>query len=65
MYFIPRELRSPWLDHLLDDRERMATEGHGHCFIACATVVQCLSLLAHLLWERVWELLTPFKPRSH
>jgi hypothetical protein len=25
----------------------------------------CLSLLAHLLWDRVWDLLTPFKPRSH
>jgi hypothetical protein len=64
IYFIPRELRSPWLDHLLDDRERMAIEGRGRSFIVCATVVQCFGLLTHVLWDRLWDLLTPFKPRS-
>jgi hypothetical protein len=23
MFFLPREIRSPWYDHLLEDRERM------------------------------------------
>jgi len=65
MHFIPRQIRSPWFDHLLEDRERMAMEGRSHRFIAWATAVQCMSLVAHLLWERAWDLLTPFKPRSH
>ncbi len=65
MFFIPRKIRAPWFDHLLEDRERMAAEGRGRGFIAWATGIQCLGLLLHLLWERLWDLLTPFKPRSH
>jgi hypothetical protein len=63
MHFIPRQIRSPWFEHLLEDRERMALEGRSRRFIAAATAVQCLSLLVHVLWERLWDLLTPFKPR--
>jgi hypothetical protein len=65
MHFIPRQIRSPWFDHLLEDRERMAAEGRSRRFIAAATAVQCLSLVLHLLWERLWDLLTPFKTRPH
>lgn len=64
MHFIPRQLRSPWFDHLLEDRERMAQEGRSRRFIAIATAIQCLSLVVHVFWERIWELLTPFKARS-
>jgi hypothetical protein len=63
-HFIPRQIRSPWFDHLLEDRERMAAEGRSRRFIASATAVQCASLFLHLMWDRLWELLTPFKPRS-
>lgn len=65
MHFIPRQIRSPWFDHLLEDRERMAAEGRSRRFIAMATAAQCLSLVLHLLWERLWDFLTPFKARPH
>jgi hypothetical protein len=64
MHFIPRHIRAPWFDHLLEDREHMAAEGRSRRFIAAATAVQCLSLVVHLVWGRIWDALTPFKPRS-
>jgi hypothetical protein len=64
MFFIPRQIRSPWLDHLLSDRERMIGEGRSRRFVATATAVQYLSLLLHFVFGRVWDLLTPFKSRS-
>jgi PadR family transcriptional regulator len=60
----PRQIRSPWLDDLLSDRERMIGEGRSRRFVATATAVQCLSLLLHFVFGRVWDLLTPFKSRS-
>jgi hypothetical protein len=65
MFFIPRHIRAPWFDHLLEDRDRMAAQGHSRAFITWATAIQCICLLIHLVWEQVWDMLTPFKPRSH
>jgi hypothetical protein len=61
MFFIPREIRSPWFDHILDDRHRAAAEGHGKLFIAAMTFSQCVSLLVHHFGEIILDVLTPFK----
>jgi hypothetical protein len=61
MFFIPREIRSPWFDHILEDRQRAAAEGRGCAFIAAMTFAQCLSLLIHHIGSIVFDIVTPFK----
>ena len=45
MLFVPREIRSPALDHVLEDRQAMATNGRSRWLIECITVSQCLWLV--------------------
>ena len=63
MFFIPREIRSPWFDHLLEDRQRAAAEGRGRLFIASFTIFQCVALVARCCWNFAWDILNPFKGR--
>lgn len=64
MFFIPREIRAPWFDHILDDRQRAFAEGRSRLFVAGFTFTQCVILAARCLWEFGWDVLNPFKNRT-
>jgi hypothetical protein len=57
-WFIPKEIREPWLGDLLEDRERMSSKGRNQAHIEWATGIQLLLLLANRLWAKFgWGLL--------
>jgi len=64
MLFVPREIRSPALDHVLEDRRAMVERGRSRWLIECVTVSQCLGLVLLVAWGVVWDVLNPFKSRS-
>lgn len=57
-WFIPKEIREPWLGDLLEDRERMSSKGYNQARIEWATWIQLLLLFANRLWAKFgWGLL--------
>jgi CheY-like chemotaxis protein len=45
MFFLPREIRSPFLDHVPENRQKLAGEGRSRWLIELITISQCLGLL--------------------
>jgi hypothetical protein len=64
MLFVPREIRSPALDHVLEDRQSMGANGRPRWLIECVTISQCLGLVAFVAWGFFWDVVNPFKSRS-
>jgi hypothetical protein len=62
-FFLPREIRSPALDYVLEDRKRLSAEGHSRWRIELITASQCLGLVAYTSWRFLWDVLNPFKSR--
>jgi len=52
-WFIPKEIREPWRGDLLEDREKMASEGCSRLHIEWASVTQLLWLLLSRLGARI------------
>jgi hypothetical protein len=63
-YFIPRQISEPWLGDIRETRSRMRRQGYSRRWIEAATASQMVALVVHWTWERVWDLITPFKNRS-
>lgn len=64
MLFVPREVRSPALDHILEDRKDAAAKGCPRWIIEASTVSKCLGLILFVAWGFLWDVLNPFKSRS-
>lgn len=64
MFFIPREIRSPALDHILDDREALRTQGHGPVVVETATLVQVVILLLRFILDQLRDLAADVIARS-
>jgi hypothetical protein len=64
MLFVPREVRSPALDHILEDRREASSRGCPRFLIETSTVIKCVWLVALVVWGFLWDVLNPFKSRS-
>jgi len=64
MLFVPREIRSPALDHILEERREAAAKGYSRWIIEASTVSKCVGLVLLVAWGFVWDVLNPFKSRS-
>lgn len=62
-FFVPRELREPWLGCLREDRARMVMKKCSRTAIEWATITQFVFLIIHWILDKVMETITPFKNR--
>jgi hypothetical protein len=62
-FFLTREVRSPALDHVAEEREIRAAEGYPRWCIELMTGTQCLALVVYTCWGLLWDVLNPFKSR--
>ena len=62
-FFVPRAVRAPALDHIIEDQERLWREGYPAWLIDLMTVSQCVWLVLRAFVGFAWDVFNPFKSR--